>query len=69
MREYWHNRDIFNVGKIDMRFINFYKSRMMIFGQDGQILTMRNAVYGAKVFEYLGQKGHFWSMKNNGGHV
>jgi hypothetical protein len=55
--------------KIDMHFINFYRSGMMIFAQEGQILKKRSAVYGAKVFGYLGQKGHFWSMKNNGGHV
>ena len=42
---------------------------MMIFGQDGQRLTKHNGAYGAKVLGYLGQKGHFWSMKNNGGHV
>lgn len=55
--------------KIGMLSINFYRPKEMIFDQGNQRLTKRNGAYGAEVFGYFEQKGHFWCMKNNGGHA
>ncbi|MCA9324191.1 hypothetical protein KC992_03785 [Candidatus Saccharibacteria bacterium] len=55
--------------KIDMLFMSFTNTKMMIFVQNNQGLTKRNGDYGAKVLVCSGQKGHFLDRKSYGGHI
>ena len=52
-----------------MPFINFTRTKMMIFLQNNQGMTKRNGDYGAKVLVCSEQKGYFLDRISFGGYI